>query len=587
MFRLFKRLEKKQFFLVFIVAVLVFIQVWLELKIPEYMAAVTRLVQTPGSQLSDIWTNGLYMLLFAIISMIIAILTGYLISYIASKLSFNLRKSLFEKVSRFSQTDINKFSTSSLITRSTNDITQVEMFISMGLMVILRSPLMAIWAITKIIGKGYQWTIATAVALLIMLLFILFLVIKVVPKFKIIQRLTDKLNSVSRENLSGIRVVRAFNAEDYQEEKTLKVNEELTATQKFTQKSFAIMQPLIMTLMYTLTLSIYLIGAALIQDAIFSEKIEIFGNMIVFSSYAMQVIMSFLMVAFMLIFISRGQVSAERINNVLDTESTLRDGNFDGNTDIEGEVEFRNVLFSYPGAKEPVLHNISFKANKGDTIAFIGATGSGKTTLINLILRFFDATEGQVLVDGVDVKDYKMDTLYEKLGYVSQKAVMFNLSVKDNIAFGKAKEEISHEDVIDAIEVAQAKDFIEKMDEKEDSMIERGGTNISGGQKQRISIARAVARKPEIFIFDDSFSALDFKTESNLRQKLDEYTKDATSLVVASRVGSVLNADKIVVLNEGKVECIGNHKELIKNCDFYRQIALSQLSEEEINESIK
>lgn len=587
MFKLLKKLDTKQYILIAIVSLMVFVQIWLELRMPDYMATVTRLVQTPGSKMDDIWINGLYMLLCALGSMIIAIFTGYLIAYISSRLSFNLREGLFHKVSILAQSDIDDFSTASLITRSTNDITQVEMLISMGLMIILRSPLMAVWSITKILGRGIEWSIATAIALVIMLIVILILVKIVVPKFKIVQNLTDKLNSVSRENLSGIRVVRAFNAENYQEEKTQKVNDELTKTQKFTQKSFAIMQPLIMTLMYGLTLTIYIIGAILIKNASFTNKIEVFGNMIVFSSYSMQVIMSFLMMAFMLVFMSRAQVSANRINEVFEKKASISEGNFNSETNLKGIVEFKNVSFKYPGAKEYVLNDINFKTKKGETVAFIGSTGSGKSTLINLIPRFFDITEGEILIDGINVKDYKFENLYNKIGYVSQKAIMFNRTVKENINFGKTGHDISEQDILEAISISQVKEFVQKLENKENSLISRGGTNISGGQKQRLSIARAIARKPEIFIFDDSFSALDFKTESILRKKLNDYIKDSTKLIVASRVGSVLHADKIIVLDEGKIVGIGSHEDLLKSNKLYKEIALSQLSEEELYGSTK
>lgn len=587
MVKLFKKLGIKEYFYIIIVALLVFGQVYLELKMPDYMAQITRLVQTPGSQMSEIWTNGVYMLLCAFGAAVLAVISGYLVAYVTSRLSFNIREGLFNKVLFLADEDINKFSTSSLITRTTNDVTQVETFMSMGLVVFMRSPMMAIMAIIKITNKSMEWTWATVIAVSVLLVIITFLALIVVPKFKLIQKLTDKLNDVTREHLSGIRVVRAFNADKYQEDKSQKVNDELTNLQKFTQKSFAIMQPAVMTIMFGLTLAIYLIGAGMVSAAGFADRIVIFGDMVVFSSYAFQVIFAFLMLAFVIVFMSRAQVSAERINEVFDTKATILEGKFDGDTEQKGSIEFKNVSFKYPNASDYVLKDINIKVNKGETVAFIGSTGSGKSTLIKLVPRFFDATDGEILVDGVNVKDYKYKALYNKLGYVSQKAVMFNSSIKQNIAFGEAKMEITEEDIENALEISQAKDFVEKLDEKSDTIIARGGTNISGGQKQRLAIARAIARDPEIFIFDDSFSALDFKTESVLRAELDKLSKDATSLVVSSRVGSVMNADKIVVLENGRVVGQGTHKELYLNNDLYKEIALSQLSKEELNESVK
>lgn len=587
MAKLLKKLDKKEFSLIFAVILLIFGQVWLELRMPDYMAEVAKLVQTPNSSIRSIWINGLYMLLCAFGSLVIAVFTSYLIAYVSSKLSFNLTDALYKKIQKMSFENIDKFSTSSLITRTTNDISQVEMFLGFGMMVFIKSPIMAIWAVTKILNKGVEWSIATGIAVVIMLLVIGILAIIVIPKFKIIQKNIDKLNDVTRENLTGIRVVRAFNAEKYQEEKIKEVNEKLTSLQKFTQKSFATLMPVMNILMYGLTLAIYLIGAHLISDAIFTNKIEIFGNMVVFSSYSMQVIMSFLMMAFLLVNYSRAQVSANRINEVLDTEENLFEGDFGRETREEGVLEFNNVSFKYPDAEEYVLKDISFKANKGDNVAIIGMTGSGKSTLVNLIPRFYDVTEGSIKIDGVNIKDYTFKTLYEKIGYVPQRAVMFNLSVNDNIDFGDSKNKINQEDIDKALDIAQAKDFVSKMDEGTESMIARDGTNVSGGQKQRLSIARAIARDPEIFIFDDTFSALDFKTESILRKELEENTVDKTSIIVASRVGSIMNSDLIILLDKGKIAGKGTHKELWENNNLYREIALSQLSEEEINGSIK
>lgn len=587
MVKLMKKLTKKQVMLIILSIVLIFGQVWFELKMPDYMSEVTRLVQTPGSQMSEIWYNGIYMLLCALGAVLIAIISGYTIAYISSSFSYNITEGLFKKIQSFSFENIEKFSTASLITRSTNDVTQVEMFLGFGMMIFIKSPIMAIWAIRKILNKGLEWSIATGISVLIMLMVLSFLIFIVIPKLKTVQLLIDKLNLVSRENITGIRVVRAFNAEKFHENKIEEVNTRLTNLQKFIQKSFAIMQPMMMTIMYILTLVIYLIGARLISEAALPDKINIFGNMIVFSAYSMQVIMSFLMMAFLMVLYSRSEVSAKRINEVFDTEETIHSGNFDGETDLKGVIEFKNVSFKYPDASECVLNNISFKTKKGDTFAFIGSTGSGKSTLINLVTRFYDVTSGEILIDGINIKDYNFETLYNKIGYVPQQAVMFNLPVKENISFGEGLIDIDEYNIDQAIKISQSKEFIDKMDNGKDSVIARGGTNVSGGQKQRLSIARAIARKPEIFIFDDSFSALDFKTESILRKQLKENSNNATTLVVASRVGSIMTADKIILLDNGEISGIGTHKELWNTNELYREIVRSQLSEEEINESIK
>lgn len=587
MVKLMKKLTKKQVMLIILSIVLIFGQVWFELKMPDYMSEVTRLVQTPGSQMSEIWYNGIYMLLCALGAVLIAIISGYTIAYISSSFSYNITEGLFKKIQSFSFENIEKFSTASLITRSTNDVTQVEMFLGFGMMIFIKSPIMAIWAIRKILNKGLEWSIATGISVLIMLMVLSFLIFIVIPKLKTVQLLIDKLNLVSRENITGIRVVRAFNAEKFHENKIEEVNTRLTNLQKFIQKSFAIMQPMMMTIMYILTLVIYLIGARLISEAALPDKINIFGNMIVFSAYSMQVIMSFLMMAFLMVLYSRSEVSAKRINEVFDTEETIHSGNFDGETDLKGVIEFKNVSFKYPDASECVLNNISFKTKKGDTFAFIGSTGSGKSTLINLVTRFYDVTSGEILIDGINIKDYNFETLYNKIGYVPQQAVMFNLPVKENISFGEGLIDVDEYNIDQAIKISQSKEFIDKMDDGKDSVIARGGTNVSGGQKQRLSIARAIARKPEIFIFDDSFSALDFKTESILRKQLKENSNNATTLVVASRVGSIMTADKIILLDNGEISGIGTHKELWNTNELYREIVRSQLSEEEINESIK
>lgn len=584
MIKLLKNLTKKEWFLALISLILIIVQVWLELKMPDYMSEITVLVQTEGSKMSDIIKNGAYMLGCAFGSLVSAVIVGYLVATVAASFSKSVRKKLFDKVEDLAMSEVKGFSTSSLITRTTNDITQVQMLVAMGLQLMIKAPITAIWAITKILNKSWQWSMTTGIAVLILLTVISILTIIVMPRFKIVQKLTDKINGVTRENLTGIRVVRAFNAEIYQENKFEDVNTKLTNQQMYNQKKFAIMQPVMYLVMYFLTLAIYFIGAYLIRDASMVNKLGLFGDMVVFSSYAMQVIMSFLMLAMIFMMSPRAQVSANRINEVLDTDITIKDGNINTNkTNEVGTVEFKNVSFKYPDADEYLLKNISFKANKGETVAFIGSTGSGKSTLINLVPRFYDATEGEVLVDGVNVKDYTQEFLHNKIGYVPQKAVMFNGTVNSNIAYGdNGKGKISEEKIKKAIEVAQGKEFVEKMNEKYDTHIAQGGTNVSGGQKQRLAIARAIARNPEIYIFDDSFSALDYKTDSLLRKALKEYTKDATSLIVAQRIGTIMNADKIIVLEDGVSVGMGTHKELLKNCDVYKEIALSQLSKEEL-----
>ena len=582
MLKLLKELNKKDWFFAFISFILIIVQVWLELKMPDYMSEITKLVQTKGVLMSDILTQGGYMLLCAFGSLVSAIIVGYLISNIAASFSMRTRKSLFEKVENLSMEEVKNFQASSLITRTTNDITQIQMFIAMGLQLLIKSPITAVWAVTKILGKNLTWSMITAIAVVILLVTILVLMIIVMPRFKIVQNLIDKINGVTRENLTGIRVVRAFNAEKYQEDKFEKVNNDLTKNQLFNQKAFSVMQPVMYLVMYFLTLSIYFIGAELIESANMADKISLFGDMVVFSSYAMQVIMSFLMLAMIFMMLPRANVSAKRVNEVLDTVISVKDGKGAKAKEV-GTVEFKNVSFKYPDAEEYLLEDISFKAKKGETIAFIGSTGSGKSTLINLIPRFYDATKGEVLVDGVNVKEYKLKDLYNKLGYIPQRAVMFNGTVSSNIAYGEnGKGEITKEKIKDAVKVAQAEEFVSKMENTYDAHIAQGGTNVSGGQKQRLSIARAIARDPEIYIFDDSFSALDYKTDSVLRKELKKYTKDATILIVAQRIGTIMNADKIIVLDNGKCAGIGTHKELLKTCDVYKEIALSQLSKEEL-----
>ena len=584
MLKLLKKLGKKEWLLALVCLALIFTQVWLELKMPDYMSQITRLVQTEGSQMSEIVKNGAYMLGCALSSLVAAVITGYIASSISSTFSMKLRKNIFDKVENMGMQEVKSFSTSSLITRTTNDVTQIEMLIAMGLQLLIKAPITAVWAITKILNKSWQWSVATAIAVVVLLSVIGMLTIIVLPRFKKVQKLIDKINGVTRENLTGIRVVRAFNAEKYQEDKFEDTNNKLTNLQLFNQKKFAIMQPTMYLTMYALTLSIYFIGAILIKDSLLANKLTLFSDMIVFSSYALQVIMSFLMLAMIFMMLPRAQVSANRINEVLDTDVSVKSGKKkSGKKGEVGTVEFKNVSFKYPDADEYLLKNISFKANKGETVAFIGSTGSGKSTLINLVPRFYDATDGEVLIDGVNVKEYDTNSLNNKIGYVPQKAVMFNGTVNSNIAYGdNGKGKITDKKIHEAAQVAQAKEFIEKMDKAYNSHIAQGGTNVSGGQKQRLAIARAIARDPEIYIFDDSFSALDYKTDSVLRKELKKYTKDATSLIVAQRIGTIMNADKIIVLEDGKSVGMGTHKELLKTCEVYKQIALSQLSKEEL-----
>ena len=583
MFKLFKNFNTKDLLIIILCIIFVVIQVWLDLKLPDYMSSITRLVQTEGSSMNEIILQGVYMLLCAFGSLLSAICVGYMSSLLSANFSKILRKKIFNKVEDFGTEEIKKFSTSSLITRTTNDVTQIEMLISMGLQLLIKAPIMAVWAISKILNKSIEWSALTGVGVIVLLATIITLMLIVLPRFEIVQKLIDKVNGVTRENLMGIRVVRAFNAEKFEEERFDKVNCELTNTQLFNQKCFAILNPMMNIVMHFLTLGIYFIGAILIEKSLMSDKITLFSDMVVFSSYGMQVIMSFLMLAMIFMMWPRAQVSAKRINEVLDSSISIIDGNYSDAGLEKGTVEFKNVSFKYPDADEYLLKNISFKVNRGETIAFIGSTGSGKSTLINLVPRFYDVTDGEILVDGINVKEYNGEVLHNKIGYVPQKAVMFTGTVFYNVAYGEAAEKvISLDKVKKAIEVAQGTDFVEKMENTYEAHIARGGTNVSGGQKQRLAIARAIAKDPEIYIFDDSFSALDYKTDSSLRRELKKYTKDATSMIVAQRIGTIINADKIVVLDKGECVGIGTHKELLKSCEVYKEIALSQLSKEEL-----
>lgn len=584
MIKLLKNLGKKEAVYTIICVSLIAFQVWLELKIPDYMSNITRLITSENSVIGDILKEGGYMLLCAFASLISAAIVGYYSSLISAKFSLNLRNKIFDKVENFGMEEMKKFSTSSLITRTTNDVTQIEMLISMGLQMLIKAPIMAVWAITKILNKSIEWSLLTAGGVVILLCTVFTLMLIVIPRFEKVQKLIDKVNGVTKENLTGIRVIRAFNAEGYQENRFNDVNGKLTNMQLFNQRCFAIMNPVMNIVMHFLTLGIYFIGAYLINKANMLDKITLFSNMVVFSSYGMQVIMSFLMLAMIFMIWPRAKVSADRINELLDQKISITDGKLSRKNAKEvGTVEFKNVSFKYPDADDYILKNISFKANKGDTVAFIGSTGSGKSTLINLVPRFYDATDGEVLVDGINVKDYKLQELNNIIGYVPQRAVMFTGSVKDNITYGDSgKKKPTDKEVEKAIEIAQGTDFVEKMDGKYDAHIARGGTNVSGGQKQRLAIARAIARNPEIYIFDDSFSALDYKTDAVLRKELKKHTKDTTSLIVAQRIGTIINADKIIVLDKGECVGVGTHKELLTTCEVYKEIALSQLGLEEL-----
>ena len=582
MLKLLKLLKKKDILIILFCIMFMVFQVWVELRLPEYMSNITRLIETEGSLMKEILKDGTYMLICAFLSMGSAVVIGYLASFLSASFSLKLRELIFKKVQKLSTHEIKSFSTSSLITRTTNDVTQIEMLIAMGLQAMIKAPIMAVWAISKIIDKSAQLSLLVGIGVFVLLIGVLFIMTRVAPRFKKVQKYTDKLNNTTRENLIGIRVIRAFNAEKFQKKRFSEVNDELTDTHLVIQKTFAIMGPVMNSVMHFLTLGIYFFGSLMIVKLGMVDKLNLFSNMVVFTSYGIQVIMSFLMLTLIFMILPRASVSANRINEVLECEISIEDGKVSKGIE-KGTVEFKNVSFKYPDADEYLLKDISFSAKKGEVVAFIGSTGSGKSTLINLIPRFYDATDGEVLVDGVNVKDYKSDKLHSIVGYISQKAFMFTGSIKDNITFGMGKKKIKKEKVEESLKVAQAWEFVSKLEDGIDSHIARGGTNVSGGQKQRLSIARAIVRNPEIYIFDDTFSALDYKTDLALRRHLKKYTKDATCLIVAQRIGTIMNADKIVVLEKGQCVGIGTHKELLKNCDVYKEIALSQLGEEEIN----
>lgn len=587
MVKIFKVLHCREWLYVFFAAGFIVLQVWLDLLLPDYTKTITELAVSAGS-LSKILENGAYMLACALGSAASSVVVGYFGARIAAAVSFRLRAQIFDRVSDFSMAEINRFSTASLITRTTNDVMQVQMLISMGLQVIVKAPILAIWAIIKIAGTNWEWSVITLCAVVLIVTMFGIILLVVFPKFRRVQKLTDNLNSATRENLTGVRVVRAYNAEDYQEEKFEKANQELTKTQLFTSRAMAMVSPVMSLIMSGLTLAIYWVGAWLIGALpTAAERVSLFGQMTAFSGYAMQVVMAFMMLTMIFIIMPRALVSIRRIHEVLSTEPSIQDGPMStvAEESAKGEVEFQHVSFRYPDAAEDVLHDISFKVTKGQTVAFIGSTGSGKSTVVNLVPRFYDATEGKVLVDGIDVKDYTLHALHDKIGYVSQRAVMFSGTVESNVAYGeKTGKTFSKEDVKEAIRIAQGKDFVEEMEGAYDAHIAQGGTNVSGGQKQRLSIARAVCRHPEIYIFDDSFSALDYKTDKLLRAALRKEAGDATCMIVAQRIGTIRDADLIVVLEDGKCVGQGTHEVLMQTCEVYKEIAYSQLSKEELEQ---
>ncbi len=628
MLKLFRFFKLREWFFVLISTGLIVFQVWLDLRIPDYMKTITNILQDKGA-VSEILKNGGFMLACAFGSLLSAVVISFIASKVAAIMSYRMREAVYKKVEDFSMEEIKKFSTSSLITRTTNDVAQVQFAMTLMLQLLVKAPVMAIWSICTIAGKSWQWSLATVGAVIILVAILAVVMIFAVPRFKKIQKLTDNLNSVTRENLDGLRVVRAYNAEKYQEAKFEKANKDLTDTHLFTGKVMAIMNPGMTLISNGLNLAIYWIGAFIINNAALGDKTELFSDMLVYSSYAMLIVMSFMMLIMVFMFVPRASVSAKRINEVLDTKPRVVDGegflqnsgenaildesekaeeslnngeNIENNIgdlinnienienisneiseDLKGVVEFKNVSFKYPDAQEYVVRDVSFTAKSGETVAFIGSTGSGKSTIINLIPRFYDATDGEILIDGINVRDYKQAELHKKIGYVPQRAVLFAGSIKSNIDFGdNSNGNMSDEEIDRALNIAQAKNFVDNLELKYDARVAQGGTNFSGGQKQRMSIARAIARRPEIFIFDDSFSALDYKTDKVLRKKLKEETSESIKFIVAQRIGTIKDADKIIVLESGDVVGMGRHEELMKNCEVYREIALSQLSKEEL-----
>ena len=583
MLKLLKKIDKKSWLILIIVFFLVWGQVGLDLKIPAYMSEITELAKSGAAKIDSVKNIGLKMLIIALISLFISVIVAYLVSFFTAGFTSKIRMLLYNKVQDLELEEIQRFKTASLTTRTTNDINQIEMMLGMGVQSIFQAPIMAIWTMRRILTKNWQWSLATGIAIFVLLLIIAVLVVIVLPKFSLVQKLIDKINLITRENLTGIRVVRAFNAEKYQEEKFKKANHKLTSTQMFTQRMFALLEPLIYLIMFLLALSIFYIGALIINEAQPVQRLALFGDMVVFSAYAFQLIFAFLTMAFILIIISRGQASAERIDEVLDKKTQLKDGHIKKISKEDIKVEFDNVTFKYKDAQKPILSNISFTAHSGQMIGIIGSTGSGKSTMMNLLIRFFDVTSGKILINDIDIKNYSRQALNDYIGYIPQKPVIFDMSVIDNIKYGQVnKKRVSDQAAYDALEIAQAKDFVEKLDKSYNSMISRGGSNLSGGQKQRLSIARAIARKPNIYIFDDSFSALDNKTDLNLRKSLMKLDKKSIKFIIATKISTILKADQIIVLEEGKIVGLGTHEKLLESCDVYKQIALSQLPEEEL-----
>lgn len=584
MIKLLKKMGKREVLMAVLCALLVLGQVYFDLTLPDYMTDLTMMLNTAGSETSDILNVGLKMLGCTLASAALAIVCGYLSAKTASGFSYTIREKLFNHVMDMGSEEMQDFSIPSLITRTTNDITQIQMIVSMGLQMIIKSPIMAVWAVIKILGKSWELSAVTAAFVVVICVFVLAVMATCIPRFRIVQKLTDKINRVARENLTGINVVHAFNAEKYQNDKFDVPSKDMMNTQLKNQRMFALMMPVMNIGMNGLTLAIYWLGAVLIQQIALTavqDRITLFSNVVVFSTYATYVVMSFMMLVMIFMMLPAAQVSAERINEVLERDVNIKEGSV-GDGREQGTVEFKNVSFRYPHASEDELSNISFKINKGQTLAIIGATGSGKTTLISLIPRFYDATEGEVLVDGVNVKNYKFDTLYDKLGYVTQKAVLFAGSVRENVFFGESATPETDEELKNAIELSQAEEFVDKLPDGTEHMISQMGRNVSGGQKQRLSIARALSRKPEILVFDDSFSALDYKTDAKLREGLNEKLGDTTKIIVAQRISTIRHADKIIVLDRGEAVGMGTHEELMKNCDVYKEIALSQLSAAEL-----
>ena len=577
-------MRPKEIIMAVVCAVLVLGQIYFDLKLPDYMSDLTVLIKTDGTTLAEVWDVGLEMLLITLASAVLAIICGYLASQVAAGFSYSIRDKVFGKVSDFGQREMHSFSIPSLINRTTNDITQIQMITAMGLQIMIKAPVMAVWAIIKTVNKSLKLSLITAAFVAALLILMSVLIVCIVPRIRRVQKLTDNINRIARENLNGINVVHAYNAEDYQEQKFSDANDELVNTQLGNQRAFAVLMPAVSLVMNVLALIVYWVGAGIVNSVSVTDiagRVETFGNIVVFGTYATYVIMSIMMLVMIIMMLPAAQVSAGRINEVLDADIDLIQGEREDAPE-EGTVEFKNVSFKYPSSGRNILEDISFKVNKGETIAFIGATGSGKTTLISLAARFYDATEGQILVDGVDVKEYSFDALYDRIGYITQKAILFAGDIKDNVLFGESRGEETDENVKRAISIAQADEFVSKLPEGINAPITQGGSNVSGGQKQRISIARALARKPEILIFDDSFSALDYKTDANLRKALHENLEGTTCMIVAQRIGTIKNADKIVVLDEGRAVGMGTHDELMENCRVYREIALSQLSSAEL-----